>query len=418
MEKEQWGTIAAIVYFSLYAVLLIIIAICAHIHEEHESKKSFMKSIWNRRGIYGQILVHLYDTATDIGVLIQWGILAQQEKSGDETDNIISLDMNGLFWTSIAFLILYRVISIIIACISGVSSGYVSCCFDVFLALIDMYVIKAVYQAIKGNAEEPTKRQKMIQLTEAIFESLPQVVLQSVFIIRWYNHDKDGDQYTMYLVGMSLFASLFSISNKFSWVDKDACDEDDYKFAGCSKSCPIVNPYYVLRIIWRYSYITTRFAMISLLWSVLGGAFSGIFLACSWLLWFVTLLILISADQGMDCELFIIVCMYAIVCLVATPATGIWSFAVVHGCEVLFTMSIITWFAFDSSMDCGICADPSTRQANNNPYILSFIIAGWVTMLIDFVSYILVLIYGIFDEDLNSVFAMYTDGVQSKATTK
>eukprot|EP01083_Nonionella_stella_P013246 37325_1 len=112
MANEEWGTIAAITYFSLYVVLLIIISILAHKNEYHATKKSLFKSIWNKRGIYGQILVHLYDTATDIGVLIQWGILAQQEKTGGQ--NIKSLDMNSLFWTSIAFLIGYRVRSSLI----------------------------------------------------------------------------------------------------------------------------------------------------------------------------------------------------------------------------------------------------------------------------------------------------------------
>eukprot|EP01083_Nonionella_stella_P236119 829564_1 len=288
MANEEWGTIAAITYFSLYVVLLIIISILAHKNEYHATKKSLFKSIWNKRGIYGQILVHLYDTATDIGVLIQWGILAQREKTGRE--NITSLDMNGLFWISIAFLILYRIISVFIAWVSANYNGYsFECCssicwVDVCFALIDMYVIKAVYHAIKGDASEPTKRQKLVQLTEAIFESLPQVVLQSVFIIRYYNHNPD-DETTMYLVGMSLFASLFSISNKYAWVDKDACTSTKYEDMDCSKRCPIVNKYFVLRVIWRCSYVTARFAMISLIWSVLGGAFLGIYLPCSWLLW-------------------------------------------------------------------------------------------------------------------------------------
>eukprot|EP01083_Nonionella_stella_P308707 1090432_1 len=93
MANEEWGTIAAIIYFSLYALLLIALTIFAHINEEHDSKRSFFKAIWNKRGIYGQVLVHLYDTATDIGVLIQWAILAEQESTGE---NIKSLDMNHI----------------------------------------------------------------------------------------------------------------------------------------------------------------------------------------------------------------------------------------------------------------------------------------------------------------------------------
>eukprot|EP01083_Nonionella_stella_P013245 37323_1 len=419
MANEEWGTIAAIIYFSLYALLLIALTIFAHINEEHDSKRSFFKAIWNKRGIYGQVLVHLYDTATDIGVLIQWAILAEQESTGE---NIKSLDMNGLFWTSIAFLILYRVLSIFIAWISAylLDDECCSCiCWgDVCLALIDMYVIKAVYKAVKGDAQQATPRQKTIQLTEAIFESLPQVVLQSVFLIRWHNHksDDDDDQTTMYLVGMSLFASLFSISNKYSWVDRDACAYDEAEDMGCSKECPIVNTDYVLRIVWRYSYVTARFAMISLIWSVLGGAFLGIFLPCSYLIWAILISFGVYREIGSIWGTALVSMAYGMVCLVATPASSMKLYAIVHVCEMLITMSIITWFAFDDSMDChGICADPERRQARNNPYILWFIIVGWISMGIDFFTYLIILIKELFDNELGSLFIMYADGMEKGA---
>eukprot|EP01083_Nonionella_stella_P091646 256299_1 len=421
MEKEQWGTIAAIVYFSLYALLLLLIAIHVHVNDQPENKKTFLSSIWKRRGIYGQILVHLYDTATDIGVLVQWYFLAQQEKSGG---NIESLDMNGLFWISIAFLILYRVISILIALASSrkARAGCSELLLDIFLAIIDMYIIKAVYQAIKGEAKEPTLRQKMIQLTEAVFESLPQVVLQSVFIIRWFNHSSsDSDTQTMALVGMSLLASVFSISNKYSWIDREACDDEDYKEAKISKKCPVVNPYYVLRIIWRYSYVITRFAMISLLWSVLGGVFVAICLPISWLLWFATMYldIVIIGDNSVTCVNIMVLGLMAIVCMVATPATDSKWFAIAHAFEVLVTMSIITWFSFDPSINCGICADPQRRQAMNNPYIRTFIITAWIAMVVDFITYIIILCIPLFDDEgWDALLDMYAEGVNKAAARR
>eukprot|EP01083_Nonionella_stella_P015754 44065_1 len=421
MEKQQWGTIAAIIYFSLYALLLLFIAIHVHITEKSPNKKTFFKYMWNKRGIYGQILVHLYDTATDIGVLVQWYILAQQEKSGPE-GNIESLDMNGLFWISVSFLILYRVISVITATCSAYGAGSKCSHFvvDVSLAVIDMYIIKAVYQAIKGDAKEPTLRQKMIQLSEAIFESLPQVVLQSVFIIRWHNNaHSDIDTATMSLVGMSLLASLFSIANKYSWIDKESCAEDEYKDAEWSKKSPIVNKYYVLRIVWRYAYIITRFAMISLVWSVVGGAFLAIFLPSSWFLWYFVLNLLICLeDADVDWQTVLVFIPYAMVCLVATPAFNSKLLAFVHGFEVFITMSIITWFAFDPSMDCGMCADRHTRQAMNNPYILSFIITGWIAMIIDFITYALCLMVPVFSkDDFTALLNMFEEGLEPDATT-
>ena len=56
--------------------MLIIISIHLHKTEDYDSKHNFLEAVWSRKGIFGQVLVHLYDTATDIGVLIEWGRLA------------------------------------------------------------------------------------------------------------------------------------------------------------------------------------------------------------------------------------------------------------------------------------------------------------------------------------------------------
>eukprot|EP01084_Bolivina_argentea_P032369 59875_1 len=81
--NPKWSTIAAIIYFSSYFALLVVLALYIHVTEQHDNKKSFLKSLWCKRGIYGQIFVHLYDTATDLGVLIEWYLLMEKEKSGE-----------------------------------------------------------------------------------------------------------------------------------------------------------------------------------------------------------------------------------------------------------------------------------------------------------------------------------------------
>merc|ERR1712228_153801 len=220
MGELGWPAIASIVYFSFYFLLLTSLAYYVHKTGEYKDKKSFLMAIWKKKGIYGQILLHLYDTATDCGVLVEWYLLAEKEKNGD---NVESLDMSALFWTSIAFIIFYRLISTFIGCYGAKQSYYNNVIkwmfFDGFLGLIDVYVIKAVYIAIDEDEEEATPRQKMIQLGEAIVESLPQIVLQSVYIIRGQNDETIQANSTLYLVGLSLLASLFSITNKFIWVD-------------------------------------------------------------------------------------------------------------------------------------------------------------------------------------------------------
>ncbi len=124
-----------IIYFSLYVVLILALSIYIHQteKEQYNNKKDFLRAVWSRRGIYGQILVHLYDTATDIGVLIECGLLAY-----DPID-YQSIDMQIMFWTSIGFLIFYRFISTIFACLSGLyeEDGYLSnCCLGIIIGYV------------------------------------------------------------------------------------------------------------------------------------------------------------------------------------------------------------------------------------------------------------------------------------------
>eukprot|EP01084_Bolivina_argentea_P096124 172809_1 len=404
----EWGTVASIIYFSLYSLLLIVLAIYLHKTEKHKKTcTSFLKTLWTRKGIYGQILIHLYDTSTDIGVLIQWRIYANKESEGE---NIESINMNGLFWTSISFIILYRIISVIIACYSAKTDtqsddGY---CVDAFLGLIDMYVIKAVYGAMKENATELTNKQRMIQLTEAIFESLPQVVLQSVFIIRSQNDPYLSKQNTVYLVILSLLASLSSIASKYIYADKE-CVVEEAKESNLSKSLPCVNTWYLLRVIWRFSFIAVRFTVFGLVWSVLGGGFLFIFLALSFILWCTLIYTEMDVGYGLTFS-------YGFISLVATPAHKSYKFAMIHGIEMMVVMCISTIFAFNDSITCKVCADPIQRQATTNSYILFFIIAGWISMIIDFVTYYMMLYFERFNSSTNAMYDLFNKGIQHKVT--
>merc|ERR1712154_22400 len=154
-----------------------------------------------------------------------------------------------------------------------------------------------VYDALKGEAKEATPRQKLVQLIESIFESLPQIVLQSVFLIKSQNDDKLKANSNIYLVAISLAASLFSIANKCIWMDKD-CVVEEAQEAKLKTNMPFINGWYVLRVIWRFSFVTTRFLVFSLIWSVFGGAFLGGFVVLSFFYWLVGFDYLWELDIG------------------------------------------------------------------------------------------------------------------------
>ena len=110
-------------------------------------------------------------------------------------------------------------------------------------------------------------------------------MLQSVFIIRSYNDLQLRDNSSIELVAASLAASLFSITNKYIWLDEESVEGHNADDPKWRLDFPCVNPWYVLRVIWRFSFVATRFCVLSLIWSVLGGAFLGIFLGASFILW-------------------------------------------------------------------------------------------------------------------------------------
>eukprot|EP01084_Bolivina_argentea_P121821 215901_1 len=396
----KWSTYAAIIYFSLYFILLVVLAIHIHSIGDYDSKKDFLKIIWSKRAIYGQILVHVYDTATDFGVLIEWYLLA------NDGNNYNSIDMVALFWTAMGFLIMYRLLAAFIGCITGYNDYRntdnkicIGCtCCGGWLGLLDVYIIKVVYDALYGDADEPTPRQKMIQLSEAIFESLPQVVLQSVFLIKGQNDHKLKANSSIYLVAISLAASLFSIANKYTWLDKN-CVVDDAKEAKLSKKPPFVNFWYVLRVIWRFSFVSTRFTILSLLWSVLGGAFLGVFLVISWIYWIAAYFLQRDLYIPNTFWEWLGTIMYSFASLIATPASDKWYIGIMHAIEMIVTMSIITCFAYNDSFDCKICADPSDRQAINNIYIKMFISVAWITMVTDFATYFVMLNFARINKD-------------------
>ena len=170
-------------------------------------------------------------------------------------------------------------------------------------------------------------------------------------------------------MAVSLVASLFSISNKYTWLDKDGVVENARE-PEFKRRCPCINGWYVLRIIWRFSFVATRFCVLSLVWSVLGGEFLGIFLAISFCLWNCSFLFSLKvSDEHFNGEDYVILTtLWAMASLISTPTTTNWIFICIHGWEMILSLTVITIFAYNE-FECSICADSDERQANNNPYI-------------------------------------------------
>eukprot|EP01083_Nonionella_stella_P266260 900943_1 len=111
----------------------------------------------------------------------------------------------------------------------------------------------AVYTNYKLDTDQPTNSQRYLQTMEAIFESAPQILISTAFLI------KTSQTTISVTVIASLLTSLFSLSSRGSADDKVML-QDDWKDLKYRESYPdgkwvfpCVNVKYLIRVfMWRF----------------------------------------------------------------------------------------------------------------------------------------------------------------------
>eukprot|EP00483_Globobulimina_turgida_P002975 UN02980 len=128
---------------------------------------------------------------------------------------------------------------------------------------------------------EPSFAQYICILAEAVFESMPQVVLQTVFLVQTHNNEDLPNSNINILIFTSLIASILSVANKFYLMDKNAVIDKAKSLNPEKKFGECCNVWYLIRIFWRVCHILSRFAIFSLIWICVGGMYLLIFIGCS-----------------------------------------------------------------------------------------------------------------------------------------
>eukprot|EP01084_Bolivina_argentea_P055348 101483_1 len=213
--------------------------------------KYLLMSILNKKSMYLAILVHLFDTSTDVGVIIDWYELSKQEEQND----IEGIDMKGLFLAGVCTLIFYRIISSVIIYYMTYSIK------KTFLQFMDLELFETILINFKLKRSKPCDPQIFIQKMEGVLESTPQSILQLIFI---WKIQKEPN----YLVIISLIFSLISLSSRFSADDQKLFKQRDTKFYS----------YYAMRKLWRMLDVTSRIFMLTTIWVSVGGYFLSIYL--------------------------------------------------------------------------------------------------------------------------------------------
>eukprot|EP01083_Nonionella_stella_P318673 1165992_1 len=225
------GALLASFIYSVFSLILFII-VCAfgwkkvreNERKQEEAKKeadeayeiqkkggcklilSWMKLVWKMKSIYLSALVHIYDIGTDVGIIVDWGLLANREFLGGPKDNVRGLDMRGLFGGSLLAFFLYRFIS------AGFVYQFTGKFSRACLQWFDLEIYRAIYITHKLGRDEAGNLQRWLQKFEAIFESAPQALLQLVYIVQ------TGDYHP--LIISSIILSFFSVAARFTSDDK------------------------------------------------------------------------------------------------------------------------------------------------------------------------------------------------------
>eukprot|EP01084_Bolivina_argentea_P067013 122137_1 len=223
----NYGTAATIIYSVLSFVLFI--TVCAYGWKRMKEKLDITEdtvhqSCWRRylmwfklvyrmKSIYFSALVHIYDIATDVGIIVDWGAQMIKENRADHpSDDVRDVNMTGLFTTAVVAFFLYRFVS------AGFVYEFTGKFGRACVQWLDLEIYHAIYITHKLGRDEAGNLQRWLQKFEAIFESAPQALLQIVYIVKTADYGP--------AIISSIILSFFSVAARFTSDDKIFFNED------------------------------------------------------------------------------------------------------------------------------------------------------------------------------------------------
>eukprot|EP01084_Bolivina_argentea_P004419 8405_1 len=355
------------------------------------------------------VLVHFYDTATDIGVLILWYSLLQDELSG--TYDYKDVDMKVYFGAACTFMLIYRFV-MFFYCIyrNTTDDRNIDLCTKVYqpiLAILDLFILVGVYNSLEnaqdilsGNDTVPKHDesdeikidalQQAVQFSEAVLESLPQVVLQAAFIIRSANDPVLRSNSNQWLLFVSLIASICSVANKYRWMD-DIQLKDKHSGFKPKKTFPgCISYWYLMLVIWRYCTTITRFAVFALMWGVCGGLWVVIYALFSFIWIYVTVTYISTADGNIGCFDAIFSLAFAICFLPGVIDLKAFKRIFLARCIDNMVGYILIAIFISIKFECEICNDPILRHFGQNEMIDKIFMVGVCTLIVDAVLFVVI----------------------------
>eukprot|EP01084_Bolivina_argentea_P161606 281320_1 len=347
--------------------------------------KKFMKywgkSLWIKKSIYVSIIPHLFDQATDIGVLYKYYDIWQNPDDYPVENS--SANMRGIFASSIFVIVFYKIISC--SAIFALTRKYT----DVFLQFLDLMMVRAIYLNYKYQTTEPGNAQRFLQILEATFESAPQIVISMSFVLKTQNTDT--------IIFISLLSSLWTLVSRVKNDDKSLLKKEWKNLDFQYEKCPPINWRYLFRVIcWRFFEITTRIFLISLVWLAIGGF---------------ALMIIIAFELGFT----LILCFYGEGVIVLGNMMYYTASAVQAAPKMLLQIGeiykVLSIFMYLSIATCFIMIDfeawkvPDYKQRKliiENPVTLFIFIYTWIASVCWVISFFIVYLLGFKEDSFSS----------------
>eukprot|EP01084_Bolivina_argentea_P082834 149978_1 len=350
--------------------------------------KLWAKIMWKMRSVYSSLAVHSFDVLTDVLVIIEW--LNTPNYSGDH------INPQLMAYSGIAIIIFSKLFSSIAIFIKERNI------IRAILQFFDLLIFTEIFDAhkkIKSQLSQKQKNKTAIEATlsfkyirqmEAVFESVPQSILQLVYIMRTGTVESNQ---TIFII--SILQSIISMTNSNLNHDYTRMLHPQYKKYK-QKLPPTIQ--FFKHSICRLAEITHRIGLLSLIWTVCGGQIFSVVLGIEFLIKFISTEFLFQVGEileNMDSVLL------AITCLVIVPSEEMYSIPVLNlmsnenctwwfllawvigtcgGCFVLITISIAGVLKICIDLP-PICFTPLTR------------------MHLSFLEFMLVILYGIFGEN-------------------
>ena len=251
-------------------------------NNKKQGLKKFLSILWDIGRIMGMTLSHVFDTASDIALAIEWYILYQKQLNDSNFLKEYNIDMEAMFWGCCCVILYYRISS------SWEIYKFSHSFFDVFLQFFfDFYLIKLIYiNVFKMKSHSPMKMLKIMRSIEGQNESGFQSILTMAFLIKT-NFGEFNEGLSIVPI-LSFCFSFWSLTSRFIFGDFHDLQPHGQTIGININHIDVrdVNVWYIFHLLFRLIEVLFSILVFSLIWVLFGGIWLFVLFA-TWYLWLI-----------------------------------------------------------------------------------------------------------------------------------